>query len=108
MQNKSNLTKNRQIFVILIEKEVKMLTIGLFVNGRIIDRIDIVNKIKKNKKGQTKYLVDNKWVIWHKRSDGARILAKKVFDYLIKNQINVNDYEKEYYRKIIQEKLKNV
>ena len=85
-----------------------MLSIGLFINGRIIDRINIVNKIKKNKKGETKYLVDNKWVIWHKRKDGARILAKKVLDYLIKNQINVYDFEIEYYRKIVQEKLKNV
>jgi len=81
-----------------------MLSIGLFINGKIIDRINIVNKIKKNKKGETKYLIDNKWIVWHKREDGARILSKKVLDYLIKNQINVLDFQIEYYRKLLKDK----
>lgn len=83
-----------------------MLTIGLFINNRIIDRINIVNQLKKNKKGETKYLIDDKWVIWHKREKGARILVQKVLTYLIKNQINILDYEIEYYRKLLKNNKK--
>ena len=60
-----------------------MLSVGLFVNGHEIDRIDLVNQGQKNKKGETKYLLQQRYTIWHKRQDGARILALKALDYLI-------------------------
>lgn len=65
-----------------------MLSIGLFINGREIDRIDLVNQCKKNKKGETLYLLNSKFKIWHKREDGVRVLAKKSFDYLIFHNIS--------------------
>ena len=74
-----------------------MLSIGLFVNGREIDRVDLVNQCKKNKKGETLYLLNNKFKIWHKREDGARVLAKKSLDYLISHNISK---ESELYDKV--------
>jgi len=65
-----------------------MLSIGLFVNGQCIDRIDLVNRGKKNKKGETLYLLNSKFKIWHKREDGARILAQKSLNYLISHNIS--------------------
>lgn len=60
-----------------------MLSIGLFINGRLIDRINIVNKIKKNERGETLYLIDKKYKIWHIREDGARELARKALARLL-------------------------
>jgi len=60
-----------------------MLSIGLFVNGRLIDRINIVNRVKKNSSGETLYLIDKKYKIYHRREDGARELARKVLVRLL-------------------------
>jgi len=60
-----------------------MLSIGLFVNGGLIDRINIVNRAKKNSRGETLYLIDKKYKIWHKREDGARELARKALAKLL-------------------------
>jgi hypothetical protein len=60
-----------------------MLSIGLYINGKLIDIIDIVNTMII-KKGLTKYLIDNKYIVWHRREDGARKLSYKVLQKLIK------------------------
>lgn len=72
-----------------------MLSIGLFVNGRLIDRINIVNRRKKNKRRETLYLVDKKYKIYHKREDGARELARRALARLL-------------YLKSIKKGLKNI
>lgn len=64
-----------------------MLSIGLFVNGELIDRINIVNHIKKNKRGETLYLINEKYKIYHKRRDGARELARKALARLLFRRI---------------------
>jgi hypothetical protein len=67
-----------------------MLTIAAFINERIIARIDIVNAIKKNAKGDFLYHANisgstkPKISVWHKREDGWGILAIKVLRKLMR------------------------
>jgi len=51
-----------------------MMTIHIKINGLEKDVIRIVNQNVK-KDGYTRYLVNNKYDVWHKRSDGRLKLA---------------------------------
>ncbi len=61
-----------------------MITVAILINGQPIVARNAINKVTKNKKGQTKYIADDGSVIWHDREAGAVELAKKLLD-LIKN-----------------------
>jgi len=61
-----------------------MITVAILINGQPIVARNAVNKIERNELGETKYLTDSGDIIWHKRTDGAVTLAKKLLD-LIKN-----------------------
>lgn len=84
-----------------------MLSIGLFINGRIIDRINLVNQGKKNKKGETLYLLNDKFKIWHKREDGARVLAEKSLKYLNSHNISKESELQEKIVNMVNDKVKN-
>lgn len=57
-----------------------MITVAILINGQPIVAKNAVNQAEENEHGETKYLTDAGEVIWHKRSDGARVLAKKLLD----------------------------
>jgi hypothetical protein len=69
-----------------------MLTIAVFINERLITRIDIVNAIKQNAKGDFLYHANisgstkPKISIWHKQEDGWGILAIKVLKKLMRQK----------------------
>ena len=55
-----------------------MLTVGIYINGGLIMARSAVNKLQKNKKGQTKYVTDAGQVIWHHYEEGVVALAMKL------------------------------
>lgn len=57
-----------------------MITVSIAVNGEPIFARSARNQGEKNKKDETKYITDAGDVIWHKRSDKAIKLAKKMLD----------------------------
>ena len=68
-----------------------MLSIELFVDGELIDRVDVIDAGWKNKKGESLYNIilpcyemENKYQLWHKPSSGARSLARKALNELRK------------------------
>ena len=58
-----------------------MMTIHLKINGKEIDRIEVINRGKTSKRGLYMYRIktdDDEDIIVHKRSEGSRVLAERV------------------------------
>ena len=67
-----------------------MITIAILINGNPLLAINAINKSLENGDGQTLYLTTEGQKVWHKRSDGAVVLAKKLLD-CIKNDSSSED-----------------
>ena len=57
-----------------------MFTVAILVNGQPIFARSAVNQTERNDKGETRYRLDSGHDIWHRRSDGAIGLARKLLD----------------------------
>ena len=57
-----------------------MITVQILINDQVIFVRSARNQSEINESGETKYIVDDNKVIWHKRKDGAKELAKKMLD----------------------------
>lgn len=57
-----------------------MITVAILINGNPIVARNAVNKMRKNKKGETAYKTDSGETIWHNPEEGAVALAKKLLD----------------------------
>jgi hypothetical protein len=61
-----------------------MITVAILINGNPIVARNATNQGVINENGETKYFTDSGEVIWHKKGDGAVVLAHKLLD-LIRN-----------------------
>lgn len=61
-----------------------MITVAILINGHPLVARNARNTGDINEDGQTKYTTDSGDTVWHKREDGAVVLAHKLLD-LIKN-----------------------
>jgi len=67
-----------------------MLYLLAFINKDLIGKVCVHNQGVTNKKGQDKYIAfsekypDEKFVIWHERSEGYEILASRVLKKVYK------------------------
>lgn len=57
-----------------------MFTVAILVNGQPILARTAVNQTERNDKGETRYRLDSGYDIWHRRSDGAIGLARKLLE----------------------------
>lgn len=57
-----------------------MIIVQISINHQVIVLRGGTNMSEINKKGETKYQCDTGDIIWHKREDGAVVLAKKLLD----------------------------
>lgn len=57
-----------------------MITVAILINGNPIVARNAINQGRTNESGDTEYLTDAGVTIWHKREDGAVVLAKRLLD----------------------------
>lgn len=57
-----------------------MITVAILINGHPVVAKNAVNQSWQDAEGRTKYLTDSGEVLWHKRGEGAVVLAKALLD----------------------------
>ena len=57
-----------------------MISVSISINANAIYARSAVNQSQVNKNGEDTYLVDDGSIIYHRRSKGAVVLAKKLLD----------------------------
>jgi hypothetical protein len=57
-----------------------MITVAILINGHPIIARSAVNELEKDDRGRDAYRVDDGSIIWHRREDGAVVLAKMMLD----------------------------
>lgn len=70
-------------------EESREFSASINISGNVLTARSCYNTGDVDDQGRTKYKVDNGEVIWHRRSDGAVELAKKLLETVKDPAINV-------------------